>query len=233
MEITVNSSLEELFNAFIADEMWAALSYRNAAFASKGRALKFANGIFRDNSDEEFEHMEELVDMAKSLGIEVTFNLKAIVANCTTPYTELSPEEDTERLVREFIESEKRAIDGYRTALNGDAVRAKPELIQFFGEIANDEHDHLAELEDCLSDIESGRDDRDYGEEEDEDDEGEDFDDGEDGDDVDSDGGDDADESVDGTPQNGETDECSISESASVGFSMAGMCRQVFESIGR
>ena len=111
MEITVNSSLEELFNAFIADEMWAALSYRNAAFASKGRALKFANGIFRDNSDEEFEHMEELVDMAKSLGIEVTFNLKDMVANCTTPYTELSPEEDTERLAWQHIPAIEKPTD--------------------------------------------------------------------------------------------------------------------------
>ena len=155
MEINEKSSLEELFNAFICDEMWAALSYKNAAFVSKGKSLKFANGIFENNSDEEFEHMEELVDMAKALHIVVSFNLNDMTDNCTTPYSVLNPEEDTKALVKMFIESERKAIEGYETALRSDAVKAKPELCQFFGEICNDEHDHLQELEDCIGSISS------------------------------------------------------------------------------
>jgi len=153
MEITENSSLEEMFNAFISDEMWAALSYKNAAFVSKGKALKYSNGIFNDNSDEEFEHMEELVDMAKSLGIVVSFDLSDMQNNCTTPYGPLNPDEDTGRLVEMFIDAEKKAIAGYETALKSEAVKEKPELCQFFGEICNDEHAHLTELEDCYSNI--------------------------------------------------------------------------------
>jgi len=153
MKVTIDTSLDELFNAFIADEMWAALNYKNAAFVSKGKALKFSNGIFNDNSDEEFEHMEELVDMAQSLGIKVKVNPKDAETNCTTPYVDLASDEDTKKLVKIFLKTERAAIDGYQTALKNKNVLEKPELCQFFGEICNDEHDHLKELMDLASNV--------------------------------------------------------------------------------
>ena len=237
-----------MFNAFISDEMWAALSYKNAAFVSKGKALKYANGIFNDNSDEEFEHMEELVDMAKSLGLVISFDLADMQNNCTTPYGRLNPDENTRRLVEMFINDEKRAIEGYETALNSDAVKEKPELCQFFGEICNDEHSHLAELEDCYSNIVTGgehlsdvdSDDDDDGSDEDGED---DVDGSEDNADVDSDdedtddseGSDDEGSDGDGDAEIDDEDESVVTESFETPHrvSMVGLYRNAFESVVR
>ena len=250
MELNKNSSLEDFFNAFIADEMWAALNYKNASFASKGKALKFANGIFENNSDEEFEHMEELVDMAKSLSIAISFNLESLQSACTTPYYDIDGEEDSKKLVEMFIDAEKRAISGYELVLKSEALKEKPELCQFFGEICNDEHDHLAELEDCLSNIAPESASSSTNAQTDDEDDVFSYDDNEDDSDVgtdkgypnkhtnkDDDGDSDSDEDDD--DDNDDSDNEDSNESVVESFeltgyvSMSSICKNVFESSGK
>ena len=155
MEITTNSSLAETLNAFIADEHLAAIQYKMAKVVAKGKALNFANKIFDDNGDEEDEHFDELVEYAQSLNIPVQVNPSQIEVNCTTPFVDVSDGDSTAQLVSILISAEKKAIEGYETALkNTGIISDHPELTQFFGEILNDERGHLKELEDVKSSIE-------------------------------------------------------------------------------
>lgn len=154
MEITTNSSLAETLNAFIADEHLAAIQYKMAKVVAKGKALNFANKIFDDNGDEEDEHFDELVEYAQSLNIPVQVNPSQIEANCTTPFVDVTDGDSTAQLVSILISAEKKAIEGYETALkNTGIISDHPELTQFFGEILNDERGHLKELEDVKSNI--------------------------------------------------------------------------------
>lgn len=155
MEITTNSSLAETLNAFIADEHIAAIQYKMAKVVAKGKALNFANKIFDDNGDEEDEHFDELVEYAQSLNIPVQVNPSQMEVNCTTPFVDVTDGDSTSQLVSILISAEKRAIEGYETALkNSSIISEHPELTQFFGEILNDERGHLKELEDVKSSIE-------------------------------------------------------------------------------
>lgn len=154
MEITTNSSLAETLNAFIADEHLAAIQYKMAKVVAKGKALNFADKVFHDNGDEEDEHFDELVEYAQSLNIPVQVNPSQIEANCTTPFVDVTDGDSTAQLVSILISAEKRAIEGYETALkNTGIISDHPELTQFFGEILNDERGHLKELEDVKSNI--------------------------------------------------------------------------------
>ena len=155
MEITSNSSLEETLNAFIADEHIASTQYKMAKAVAKGKALNFANKVFDDNGDEEDEHFDELVTYAQSLGLPVQVNPSQMEVNCTTPFVDMTDGDSTAQLVAILISAEKKAIQGYETALRNTAIVAQhPELLQFFGELLNDERRHLKELDDVLSNIE-------------------------------------------------------------------------------
>lgn len=155
MEITTNSTLEETLNAFIADEHIASVQYKMAKVAAKGKALNFANKIFDDNGDEEEEHFDELVTYAQSLNIPVQVNPSQMDVNCTTPFVDITDGDNTAQLVSILINAEKKAIEGYGTALKNESIISEhPELVHVFGELLNDERGHLKELEDVMSNIE-------------------------------------------------------------------------------
>ena len=155
MEITKNSTLEETLNAFIADEHIASTQYKMAKVVAKGKALDFSNKIFDENGDEEDEHFDELVTYAQSLNIPVQVNPSQMEINCTTPFVDMTDGDSTAQLVSILISAEKKAISGYETALRNSSITSEhPELIQFFGELLNDERGHLKELEDVMSSIE-------------------------------------------------------------------------------
>lgn len=154
MEITSNSSLEETLNAFIADEHIASVQYKMARVVAKGKALHFADKIFDENGDEEDEHFDEIVTYAQSLNIPVQVNPSQMETNCTTPFVDMTDGDSTAQIVSILISAEKKAINGYETALRNEGIiREHPELTQFFGELLNDERGHLKELEDVLSTI--------------------------------------------------------------------------------
>lgn len=157
MEITINSSLAETLNAFIADEHIASVQYKMARVVARGSALHFADKIFDENGEEEEEHFDELVTYAQSLNIPVQVNPSQMEINCTTPFVDMNDGDSTMQIVAILISAEKKAIEGYETALrNTTIINGHPELTQFFGELLNDERGHLKELEDVKSNIEGG-----------------------------------------------------------------------------
>lgn len=156
MEFSADLDIEKLLNLFIANEYFAWKQYFMAKVVAKGDSLKYSNSVFSENGNEELdEHFKELVDYAQSLDIDVEINPNQMEKNASAPYKDLKSSQSTKELVKILIDDEKRAIDEYEKASEGNAAKEYPSLRFMFAEMAKDERLHLKELVDLLSDIDA------------------------------------------------------------------------------
>ena len=156
MEFSADLDIEKLLNLFIANEYFAWKQYFMAKVVAKGDSLKYSNSVFSENGNEELdEHFKELVDYAQSLDIDVEINPNQMEKNASTPYKDLKSSQSTKELVKILIDDEKRAIDEYEKASEGNVAKEYPSLRFMFAEMAKDERLHLKELVDLLSDIDA------------------------------------------------------------------------------
>lgn len=156
MKFSADLDAESILNLFIANEFFAWQQYFLARVVAKGKSLKYAEGVFADNGNEELDdHFKELVEYAQSMGFDPEVNPKQMEKNTSSPYRELDLSQPTKELVIMLIDEEKQAIDEYEAAAKGKATKEHPSLCFMFSEFAKDERVHLKELEDLLGDIES------------------------------------------------------------------------------
>jgi len=135
-----------ILNEALASEIVCVLRYQHHYFMSSGVHGRSVAQTFKNHSDEEREHMDEIAERIQQLGGKPDFNPGTLVGRSVSQYIE---GESLGQMIREDLIAERVVIDVYQRFIEHFAMK-DPTTRALFEHIKGEEEKHADELSEML-----------------------------------------------------------------------------------
>ncbi len=135
-----------ILNEALASEIVCVLRYQHHYFMASGVHGRSVAQIFKEHSDEEREHADEIADRIQQLGGKPDFNPGSLVGRSVSQYIE---GESLGQMVREDLIAERIVIDVYQRFIEHFGMKDSTTRTMF-EHIKGEEEKHAQELSELL-----------------------------------------------------------------------------------
>jgi bacterioferritin len=135
-----------ILNEALASEIVCVLRYLHHYFMASGVHGRSVAQTFKEHSDEEREHMDEIAERIQQLGGKPNFNPGTLVERSVSQYVE---GESLGQMIREDLIAERIVIDVYQRFIEHFGTK-DPTTRTMFEHIKAEEEDHADELSELL-----------------------------------------------------------------------------------
>jgi len=135
-----------ILNEALASEIVCVLRYQHHYFMSSGVHGRSVAQTFKNHSDEEREHMDEIAERIQQLGGKPDFNPGTLVGRSVSQYIE---GESLGQMIREDLIAERVVIDVYQRFIEHFGMK-DPTTRALFEHIKGEEEKHADELSEML-----------------------------------------------------------------------------------
>ncbi len=135
-----------ILNEALASEIVCVLRYQHHYFMASGVHGRSVAQTFKEHSDEEREHMEEIAERIQQLGGKPDFNPGTLVERSVSQYVE---GESLGQMIREDLIAERVVIDVYQRFIEHFGIK-DPTTRTMFEHIKAEEEEHADELSEML-----------------------------------------------------------------------------------
>jgi bacterioferritin len=135
-----------ILNEALASEIVCVLRYQHHYFMASGVHGRSVAQTFKEHSDEEREHMEEIAERIQQLGGKPDFNPGTLVGRSVSQYIE---GESLGQMIREDLIAERVVIDVYQQFIEHFGLK-DPTTRTMFEHIKAEEEQHADELGELL-----------------------------------------------------------------------------------
>ncbi len=135
-----------ILNEALASEIVCVLRYQHHYFMASGVHGRSVAQIFKEHSDDEREHVDEIAERIQQLGGKPDFNPGTLVARSVSQYLE---GESLGQMIREDLVAERIVIDVYQRFIEHFGT-SDPTTRTMFEHIKSEEEKHANELSELL-----------------------------------------------------------------------------------
>ncbi len=135
-----------ILNEALASEIVCVLRYQHHYFMASGVHGRSVAQIFKEHSDEEREHVDEIAERIQQLGGKPDFNPGSLVGRSVSQYVE---GESLGQMIREDLIAERIVIDVYQRFIEHFGMK-DPTTRTMFEHIKAEEEQHAQELSELL-----------------------------------------------------------------------------------
>lgn len=135
-----------ILNEALASEIVCVLRYQHHYFMASGVHGRSVAQTFKEHSDEEREHADEIAERIQQLGGKPDFNPKTLVERSVSHYVE---GESLGDMIREDLIAERVVIDVYQRIIEHFGIK-DPTTRTMFEHIKAEEEQHADELSELL-----------------------------------------------------------------------------------
>lgn len=135
-----------ILNEALASEIVCVLRYQHHYFMASGVHGRSVAQIFKEHSDEEREHVDEIAERIQQLGGKPDFNPGTLVGRSVSQYIE---GESLGQMIREDLIAERVVIDVYQRLIEHFGMK-DPTTRVLFEHIKGEEEKHADELSEVL-----------------------------------------------------------------------------------
>ncbi len=135
-----------ILNEALASEIVCVLRYQHHYFMASGVHGRSVAQTFKEHSDEEREHVEEIAERIQQLGGKPDFNPGTLVERSVSQYIE---GESLGQMIREDLIAERVVIDVYQRFIEHFGMK-DPTTRTMFEHIKAEEEEHADELSEML-----------------------------------------------------------------------------------
>lgn len=135
-----------ILNEALASEIVCVLRYQHHYFMASGVHGRSVAQTFKEHSDEEREHMDEIAERIQQLGGKPDFNPGTLVARSVSQYIE---GESLGQMIREDLIAERVVIEVYQRLIEHFGTK-DPTTRTMFEHIKAEEEEHADELSELL-----------------------------------------------------------------------------------
>lgn len=135
-----------ILNEALASEIVCVLRYQHHYFMASGVHGRSVAQIFKEHSDEEREHVDEIAERIQQLGGKPDFNPGTLVGRSVSQYIE---GESLGQMIREDLIAERVVIDVYQRFIEHFGMK-DPTTRALFEHIKAEEEKHADELSEML-----------------------------------------------------------------------------------
>ncbi len=135
-----------ILNEALASEIVCVLRYQHHYFMASGVHGRSVAQIFKEHSDDEREHVDEIAERIQQLGGKPDFNPGSLVGRSVSQYIE---GESLGQMVREDLIAERIVIDVYQRFIEHFGLK-DPTTRTMFEHIKGEEEKHAQELSELL-----------------------------------------------------------------------------------
>jgi bacterioferritin len=135
-----------ILNEALASEIVCVLRYQHHYFMASGVHGRSVAQVFKEHSDDEREHVDEIAERIQQLGGKPDFNPGRLVERSVTQYIE---GESLGEMIREDLIGERVVIDVYQRFIEHFGTK-DPTTRTMFEHIKGEEEEHAEELSDLL-----------------------------------------------------------------------------------
>lgn len=135
-----------ILNEALASEIVCVLRYQHHYFMASGVHGRSVARIFKQHSDEEREHVDEIAERIQQLGGKPDFNPGSLVGRSVSQYVE---GESLGQMIREDLIAERIVIDVYQRFIEHFGVK-DPTTRTMFEHMKGEEEKHATELSELL-----------------------------------------------------------------------------------
>jgi bacterioferritin len=135
-----------ILNEALASEIVCVLRYQHHYFMASGVHGRSVAQVFKQHSDEEREHVDEIAERIQQLGGKPDFNPGTLVGRSVSQYIE---GESLGQMIREDLIAERIVIDVYQRFIEHFGMK-DPTTRALFEHIKSEEEKHADELSEML-----------------------------------------------------------------------------------
>jgi bacterioferritin len=135
-----------ILNEALASEIICVLRYQHHYFMASGVHGRSVAQTFKEHSDEEREHVDEIAERIQQLGGKPDFNPGTLVGRSVSQYIE---GESLGQMIREDLIAERTVIDVYQRFIEHFGTK-DPTTRTMFEHIKREEEEHADELSELL-----------------------------------------------------------------------------------